>query len=101
MGGHCPRRSERRSSAARPLYRLTTHGPQGRLWRGYRERPAVAGIRNTLGHDKLRAHSALVVEDLAKFLMPPSQAVAEGKELLERWNAGGPWKRLGFTIRGG
>jgi predicted nucleotidyltransferase component of viral defense system len=33
-----------------------------------------------------------VVADLAKFIMPPSQAVAEGVEFSQQWEPGGPWK---------
>jgi predicted nucleotidyltransferase component of viral defense system len=33
-----------------------------------------------------------LVQDLARFLMPPSQAVAEGVPFVRQWKAGGPWE---------
>ncbi len=56
---------------------------KGQQWQAFATRSGTMSSVPTL---------ALVVEDLAKFLMPPSQAVAGGKEFLERWDAGGPWK---------
>jgi hypothetical protein len=56
---------------------------KGQQWQAFATRSGTISSVPTL---------ALVVEDLAKFLVPPSKAVAEGKEFLERWNAGGPWK---------
>jgi predicted nucleotidyltransferase component of viral defense system len=56
---------------------------KGQQWQAFATRSGTMSSVPTL---------ALVVEDLAKFLIPPSQAVAGGKEFLERWDAGGPWK---------
>jgi len=56
---------------------------KGQQWQAFATRSGTINSVPTL---------ALVVEDLARFLMPPSQAIAGGKEFSERWDAGGPWK---------
>ncbi|MFO0893024.1 MAG: nucleotidyl transferase AbiEii/AbiGii toxin family protein [Isosphaeraceae bacterium] len=55
---------------------------KGRQWQAFASRSGAAASLPSL---------ADVVEDLARFLMPPSQAVAAGTEFPGRWEAGGPW----------
>lgn len=61
---------------------------KGRQWQAFTARSGTTGSVPTLDS---------VVADLARFLIPPSQGVAEGREFLQQWEAGGPWKREGVT----